>query len=273
MAVADASQVEVDKDVAFGRGGSRELLCDVYRPPAGVTNKRTAVLHLHGGGFRVGTKAGVRLATPLASRGYTCVSSQYRLIDAAKWPAQIQDVKAAIRWMRSNAGQLGFDGGKVVILGYSAGANLALVAAGSANQPDFEGDGGNAGAGTDVAACVAFYPAADARPNHPLLGDNPTEAAARGLGPINYARASYPPVMLLHGTADQTLAVENSVKLYQAFREAGAAVELHLVEGVTHIFDAHAQFAEAAAEWIDLFLDRHVANPRAIPSTEPGAPR
>jgi dipeptidyl aminopeptidase/acylaminoacyl peptidase len=77
--------------------------------------------------------------------------------------------------------------------------------------------------------------------------------------------------MLLHGTADKTIPVEDSVALYQAFRSADVPVELHVVEGVTHIFDAHAEFAEAAATWIDLFLDRHVANPRAIPSTEPGA--
>jgi dipeptidyl aminopeptidase/acylaminoacyl peptidase len=78
--------------------------------------------------------------------------------------------------------------------------------------------------------------------------------------------------MLLHGTADKTVSVDASVTLYNALREVQVPAELHVVEGVTHIFDTHLEFAEASAIWIDLFLDRHVVNPRVYPSTEP-APR
>ena len=97
------------------------------------------------------------------------------------------------------------------------------------------------------------------------------EAQWRSLSPIQYVREGFPPTMLLHGTADQTIPVEDSLALYQAFRSADVPVELHVIEGVTHVFDAHEEFALAAATCIDLFLDRHVANPRTIPSTEPGA--
>jgi acetyl esterase/lipase len=78
--------------------------------------------------------------------------------------------------------------------------------------------------------------------------------------------------MVLHGTADLTVNVDASVMLYNALRQAQVPAELHVVEGVTHIFDTHPEFAEASAVWIDLFLDRHVVNPRVYPSTEP-APR
>src|SRR5438552_7288133 len=118
MAVMDSELVAVEQDVVFGTGGSRELRCDIYRPPAGA-NKRTAILHLHGGGFRGGSKAGAREARPLAARGYTCVAGSYRLMEHGQWPAQIQDVKAALRWMRANAGRLGVDADKLVVLGYS----------------------------------------------------------------------------------------------------------------------------------------------------------
>lgn len=99
MAVIETQQVAVEKDVVFGRGGARDLLCDIYRPPAG-REKRVAVIQYHGGAFLSGSKEGTRVAQPLAALGYLGVSAQYRLSQEAKWPAQIQDVKACIRWTR-----------------------------------------------------------------------------------------------------------------------------------------------------------------------------
>ncbi len=267
MTTVELPTLSVDTDVVFGHGGSRELLCDIYQPPAELT-KRTAVIHLHGGGFRAGSKAGTRLAQPLAMRGYTSIASSYRLADEATWPAQLHDVKTCIRWARANADQLGFDAGKVVVLGHSAGAHLAICASGTQNEEAFEGDGGNAALPTDVAACIAFYPPAEIRAN-PALGPNPSDKLRQSFNPIQHVKAGFPPTMLLHGTADQTISVDASMQLYNALRAAGAAVELHVIEGVTHIFDSHADLAQASAVWIDLFLDRHVVNPRVYPSTEP----
>jgi len=269
MAVSEALDVELEQDVIFGHAGERDLTCDIYRPAAART-KHTAVIHLHGGGFRRGSKAGARLARPLASLGYTCVSASYRVLSEAFWPAQIHDVKTAIRWTRAHASDLGVNAEKVVVLGYSAGALLALIAAGTQNDAALEGEGGLPGVGTALAACIAFYPPAT-RSDGAVLGPEPTDEARRTLAPLSHVRAGYPPTMLLHGTADQTLPVEESVSMYSALREAGVPVELHVIEGVTHIFDAHEDLAQASAVWIDLFLDRHVVNPRTYPSTEPGA--
>src|SRR5919202_6022921 len=133
MATEVVESIEVEQDVACGRAGSKDLLCDIYRPSPALT-KRTAVVHLHGGGFTRGNKAGARLARPLAALGYTCVSSSYRLADEASWPAQIHDVKTCIRWVRANASSLGVEANKLVVLGYSAGARLAMIAAGSQNE-------------------------------------------------------------------------------------------------------------------------------------------
>ena len=249
MAVLDPSEVKavaLEENVVFGQAGGRELLCDIYRPSP-QTTKRTAVIHLHGGGFRAGSKAGSRLARPLAALGYTSISSSYRLLPD-RWPAQLDDVKSAIAWTRQNASELGIESDKVVLLGYSAGGYLALV---TSAQPDLK-----------VAACVAFYAPAQMSQGHPLGGPSPVEVIKPG----------HPPTMLLHGTADKTVAVDASTSLYNRLREVESPVELHIVEGVTHIFDTHPEFAEASAVWIDLFLDRHVVNPRVYPSTEP-APR
>ncbi len=266
MAIVDALGVEVQQDVEYGRGSGHELLCDIYRPSPAQT-KRTAVLHLHGGGFRAGSKAGARLARPLAGLGYTCISASYRVLPEATWPAQIHDVKAAIRWTRANASGLEFDADKLVILGYSAGARLALIAAGTQDDPALEGDGGNAGVSTAVGACIAFY--APLVASHPVLGDNPSAELSRSFDALRHMRADYPPTILLHGTADSMVPVDDSLRIYTALRQANVPVELHVVEGMTHIFDAHADIAQASATWIDLFVDRHVVNPRVYPSTEP----
>jgi acetyl esterase/lipase len=256
----------------FGRGGSRELRCDVYRPAAALA-KHTAVLHVHGGGFRRGDKSGARVARPLAALGYTCISATYRILDEATWSAQLHDVKTAIRWVRSNASQLGVEPQKLAILGYSAGGHLALIASGTQNDPAYDGGGGTAapGVGTELAACVAFYPGTGAAPgtNHDVLGSNPTDETIRSFRVAEHVKPGFPPTLLLHGTEDRIVPMDGTLGLYQALRDAGTPAELHVIEGMTHIFDGHTDIAEASARWIDLFLDRHVANPRAYPSTEP----
>src|SRR4029077_17869623 len=116
----------VEKNVVFGKGGNTEMKLDIYRPPAG-TEKRMAPIHIHGGGFTAGSKDTLadRIA-PFAALGYVAIATQYRLIGGAKWPAQMEDVKAAIRWTRANAKSLGIDPEKIAVVGYSAGGQLAL---------------------------------------------------------------------------------------------------------------------------------------------------
>src|ERR1051325_5566592 len=155
----DTAAVDVSRDIVFGQAGDKDLLCDVYRPAAGVS-KHTALIHLHGGGFRGGSKAGARVAAPLAALGYLGVSIDYRLSGDVKWPAQIEDTKAAIRWVRSNAASPDIEPAKVALVGYSPGGLMALIAAATPNAPELEGTGGSAGAGSEVAACVVLYPVA-----------------------------------------------------------------------------------------------------------------
>ncbi|MBF8301412.1 MAG: lipase/esterase, partial [Acidobacteria bacterium] len=108
---------EVEKDVVFGKGGDVDLHCDIYRPPA-ASSKRMAILHFHGGGFAGGNKNNLAARlTPLTAMGYVNIAVQYRLSGVARWPAQIEDVKAAIRWTRANASRLGIDPRRIGVAG------------------------------------------------------------------------------------------------------------------------------------------------------------
>src|SRR5689334_10181091 len=122
MAVVETSEVRIEEGVSFGRAGQRELLCDIYRPSADAQAKRTVVVHFPGGGFRRASRAGTRLARPLAALGYTCVAAEYRVLPEGVWPAPLHDAKAALRWARAHADDLEVEPDNLVVLGYSAGA-------------------------------------------------------------------------------------------------------------------------------------------------------
>jgi acetyl esterase/lipase len=259
----------VEKDVVYGKGGDVDLHLDVYHPPANAT-KRMAIIHFHGGGFTGGNKDGLaaRIQT-ITARGYVNIAAQYRLAGVAKWPAQIEDVKASIRWTRANASKLGIDPARIAVAGYSAGGHLALFAAGTQNHPEFEGKGGNAGVKTDLAACLAYYPVTGSawegfRRQFPMP-EGSSEEAWRLAMPGTYI-TSFPPTILFHGLADVTVPPESSMEFLKQLRDAKIPSELHTFAGVPHEFVSIPEFAESTAQLADFFLERHVINPKTYPA-------
>lgn len=260
--------IEVEQDIVFGKGGDVDLHLDVYRPApsnAASVSKRMAVIHIHGGGFSVGSKTGVESsARAFAGQGYVSVASQYRLTGQARWPAQIEDTKAAIRWTRANADRLGIDADKIAIAGYSAGGFLALFAAGTADRSEFEGDGGNAGVGSKVQACVSFYAAT--RANAGLLPDGASQAEIDAASPLNYVSPDFAPTIFLHGIEDTTIPYTSSVEFFDRLHEAGVKADLHLIQGAPHAYEIrNLDAALASAQAANLFLDRVVVNPTEYP--------
>lgn len=260
-------RVTVEKDVVFGTGGGRDLRCDVYTPPGAGGGGAPAVILVHGGAWRQGDRTQLAGYGILLGRaGYVCIAPEYRLTPESPWPAQIHDVKAAIRWTRANADRLGIDPNRIAIEGNSAGAHLALLAAGTPTHTDLEGTGGNGGVPTHVAAALGVYPPTlfshgpRQRGAVPLgaLTDAGDDEVARQAGPLSHVSADFPPTMLIHGTADTTVPPLASIVMYEALVAAGVPVELHMYAEQPHAFDAAPAFGRQCAAEMLLFLDRYL---------------
>lgn len=269
-------RVQIESDVVFGTGGGRDLRCDVFTPPGGADGA-PAVILVHGGAWRQGDRTQLRgYGILLGREGYVCIAPEYRLTPESPWPAQIHDVKAAIRWVRASADRLGIDPDRIAIEGNSAGAHLALLAAGTQDVEAFEGEGGNPGVSTDVAAALAIYPPTifSAGPRErgavPLLAltEEGDDEVARLAGPVTHVTPQFPPTMLIHGTADETVPPLASLRMYEALVEARVPVELHMYAEQPHAFDAQPAFGRQCAAEMLLFLDRYLPTRTDGPAEE-----
>jgi acetyl esterase/lipase len=261
----DADDIRVDADIVFGKGGDMDLLLDVYHPPEGQS-KRMGIVHLFGGGFFTGSRRGVATSSRAFARlGYTSLASTYRLQDQGKWPAQLEDVKTAVRWARANAADIGIDADKIAVAGYSAGGALALLAAGTNGHHEFEGKGGNAGVSSDVQAAIGFYPATGG--TRGLFDGDPSPEQLAAAQAATYIGPDFAPTIFIHGTKDGTIPYRSSIDFFTRLQEAGVPSALHLIQGADHAFDNGApDAARVAAESADLFLDRLIVNPTPYPS-------
>lgn len=259
-----------EKGIDYARGGGRDLKLDLY-PPDGGEHTRTAVLLLHGGGWRFGDRAMMEpFGLELAGHGFVALAPEYRLLGEAPWPAQLEDVKAAVRWTRENAARLGIHPDRIAVEGFSAGAHLALMAGGAPDSPAFPGRGVQTTASDRVAAVIAFFPSIAFAVGQPepgitpaavLLGESATEMEAREASPLSYVSSAYPPTFLLHGTSDTVVPFTTSLRMFERLREKGVAAEIHLYPGHTHEFARLPSMLATVQAEIALFLRRTVADP------------
>ena len=183
-----------------------------------------AVVCIHGGGFRAGTRQGYDgLIKKLAENGYVAVTVTYRLAPKYQFPAAVYDVKAAVRWLRANAAKYHVDPDRIGATGGSAGGHLAQFLGVTADQKQFEGDGGNPDQSSRVACVVNFYGPSDFTQSYgksvdaaevlPLfLGGNLEQARQRHIvaSPLYWVTPNAAPTLCIHGTKDNYVAFEQA---------------------------------------------------------------
>ncbi len=231
-----------EPDIPYGTGGGRELHLDILRPDLPLVPARPAVIWVHGGGWREGSRSPAP-NVQLAKHGFVTASISYRLSDEAIFPAQIHDVKAAIRFLRANADRWGIDPARIGIWGHSAGGHLAALAAVTSGMPELEGDGGNPDQDSNVQASVPMSPPSDFTvdwydesgfPPHERApsavdalfgGLDPADPAdmdrARSASPIHHVSAGDPPMLVVHGALDDLVPIAQGRNLVLALQEHG----------------------------------------------------
>src|SRR5262245_59158467 len=256
--------VELLKDVEFGKGGDRPLKLHILRPKSAPKEAMPVVVWIHGGGWMGGNKdSGIGRLARFAERGYFCASVEYRLSSEAIFPAQIEDSKCAIRFLRARAKEYNLDPERIGVWGASAGGHLVALLGTAANVKELEGKGGWPDHSSRVQAVCDYFGPADflkwADKSHPavikLLGGevkDKKELAALA-SPVTHISKDVPPIFILHGDADKVVPLDQSEALLAALKKGGADATLHVVKGAGHGFGG----AEID-KLVDDFFDKHL---------------
>ena len=288
--------VGVRRDIPYSTlAGGRQLLCDVWHPATGVECSGVAMVYLHGGGWQTMDKdSGTRpFFSRLAGQGHVVMDVSYRLCPETDLPGMLADVKRAVAWMRAHAAEYGADPNRIVLSGASAGGHLALLAAYTPQVPALtatdvrESD-------TTVRGVIAWYAPADLTrysgdrfprdwplfvrvayrlgmiksPDHmgwvelerKLLGAPIREARDQValLSPITYVGPACPPTLMIYGTHDGLIPIEDPRSLYAALRKCGVPAVYLELPWVDHAFDLAAPYlspaAQAAYQDVEQFL-------------------
>jgi acetyl esterase/lipase len=238
--------VTFQNGVVYGKGGTTDLLADIAWPNK-ATAPTPAVIHIHGGGWAGGDRRWQGPLGGFAQHGYFAASIEYRMDWQAKWPAQIQDCKCAVRWLRANAAKYNVDPNRIGVIGESAGGHLVACLGTMANEKEYEGDGGWPGVSSAVQAVVDFYGPTDLtradiytskaiQISQGLFGmpyaQNP--ALWKSASPVYYVAAGDPPVLMVHGDVDPLVPLAQSQVFADALTKAGVPNQLLVIHNGGH---------------------------------------
>jgi acetyl esterase/lipase len=267
-ATCAAQDPALRQDVIYGHAGDADLKLDLAVPAAG-SGPFPIIVFIHGGGWSAGSKAQYDQAiVGSAGQGYVAASIDYRFAPRFPFPAQIEDAKCAVRYLRAHAKELDADPTRIAAVGDSAGGHLALLLGLMDAQDGLEGGGGWPEQPSKVQVVVNYYGPADLRT---IKEDNPAvvdlvagllgtadlhSAIAAQASPLVYIDSHDAPVLTLHGAKDTLVPLDQSRRLHDALKLAGVEEHLEVFADAGHGFGG--QDAERALLLTREFLDRHL---------------
>jgi len=239
-----AGGLEYLHEVEIGTGNNHPLHAEIALPKTRPAQPMPVVIWIHGGGLKAGSYKGNGAAF-LAPYGYVTVSIEYRFISESPWPAQIEDCKLAVRYLRANAAKYGLDPNRIGVMGHSSGAQLASLLGTTEKNVDFEGTGGSPGVSSRVSAVVEMD-----GPNDATLFPAPAKEAIFGkerandpevlknASPVFCAKAGNPPFLIFHGSEDKSVPIAVSLAFKEALEKVGVPVKMVIVQGGDHGLNA-----------------------------------
>jgi acetyl esterase/lipase len=267
-----AAAPAVHADIPYATSGTVDTLrLDLYLPEAGSA---PLIVWVHGGAWENGNKSAMPLA-PLIERGFAVASLDFSPASKARFPGQVHEIKAAIRFLRAEAKRYGYEADRIAIAGASSGAHLAAVVGTSNGHPELEGTlGDHRRESSEVHAILSYFAAtnlttifAQSTPfglniREPavtrLLGAAPKDAdmLARLASPVFQVDRNDPPLLLLHGDQDPQMPINQSHELEGAYEREGLEVDFVVVHGAAHGGDAF--YSPANVEKATTFLQKHL---------------
>lgn len=266
--VIDPIRVDFEKEglvyrenVAYGNKSPRQTMDYFY--PKDNDGCMPVVIWIHGGGWSDENLTKRYRPEPelaqLAKMGFFIASIEYRLIQHAPFPAQIEDCKCAVRYLRAHAGELGIDPSRIGAWGESAGGHLAALLGTTGSVSEFEGNGGWQEYSSEIQAVCPWYAPYDMMENAKRSDNQPDSLFYRMFGgpvsekadlirkasPISYAGEKLPPFFVMHGDSDRLVHISQTENFYTAAKAAGNPVEKLIVPGQGHGFFEGSQYYEA----------------------------
>jgi acetyl esterase/lipase len=244
--------VELLRNVEFGKGGKQALKLHILRPKQLPNEPMPVLVYINGSAWAADNKdMGIPRLILAAQHGYFCLTIQHRTSGEAVFPAQIEDCKCAVRFLRAKAKDYHLDTNHIGMWGGSSGGHLSALVATSADAKELEGNGGWQEFSSRVHAACVYFPAVDllsadfparhlAGPNgvaFKLLGGDPRKDKAdlaKKMSPLTYITKDSPPFLIMHGDKDTTVPIEQGKLLYEALKKVGVEVAFETVNGKRH---------------------------------------